>query len=112
MEAFAAEIDEEDRRETLLRRVTRSLPPPRHLSPRREAKAAYGGLTEREREVAGLIVDGLSNPEIADRLYLSPRTATTHVSNILSKLGLRSRAQIAVWAKEHGVTGEEQAHQD
>lgn len=53
-------------------------------------------LTAREREVAALIADGLSNREIAARLHISQRTAETHVQHILNKLGLHSRTQIAV----------------
>jgi predicted ATPase/DNA-binding CsgD family transcriptional regulator len=53
------------------------------------------GLTRREREIAGLIAQGLSNREIAARLIISSRTAETHVGNILGKLGVTSRAQVA-----------------
>jgi non-specific serine/threonine protein kinase len=60
-------------------------------------------LTAREREVAALVARGLSNREIADTLVVSVRTAEVHVTNILAKLGLRSRAQLAVWALEHGL---------
>jgi DNA-binding CsgD family transcriptional regulator len=56
-----------------------------------------GVLTDREREVADLVADGLSNGEIAKRLYLSPKTASVHVSNILRKLGMSSRAEVAAW---------------
>ncbi|MGK5558800.1 response regulator transcription factor, partial [Actinomadura kijaniata] len=51
----------------------------------------------REREVAQLISRGLTNRAIAEELYISPGTAGRHVANILTKLGLRSRAQIAAW---------------
>jgi DNA-binding NarL/FixJ family response regulator len=54
-------------------------------------------LTPREREVATLVTQGLTNREIAERLYLSERTAQNHVQHILTKLGLPNRAQIAVW---------------
>lgn len=57
----------------------------------------FGGLTPREREVAVLIAQGKSNPEIAVELVVSERTVTTHVSNIFSKLGFTSRTQIASW---------------
>jgi DNA-binding NarL/FixJ family response regulator len=57
-------------------------------------------LTPREREVAGLVARGLANHQIASELYLSERTIETHVSKILRKLGLASRAQIATWATE------------
>ncbi len=55
------------------------------------------GLTRREREVAALIAEGLSNREIAARLVVAQRTAEGHVENILSKLGFSSRAQVAGW---------------
>jgi non-specific serine/threonine protein kinase len=57
-------------------------------------------LTAREKQVASLIVLGLTNPEIAQRLRMAGRTADAHVEHIRNKLGLRSRSQIALWAKE------------
>jgi DNA-binding CsgD family transcriptional regulator len=104
MEAFAAEIDDEDRRETFLQYATGALPMRRPRSQRQAAKAAYGGLTGRERDVAVLVARGLTNPEIAEALFISRETARTHVGNILSKLGLKSRAQIAAWVQEHGLS--------
>jgi DNA-binding CsgD family transcriptional regulator len=62
-----------------------------------------GELTPREREVAALIAEGLTNSQLAERLYISPKTAAVHVSNILMKLGLSSRAEVAAWAVRHGV---------
>jgi DNA-binding NarL/FixJ family response regulator len=63
-----------------------------------------GTLTEREREVLGLIADGRSNREIARALVLSEKTVKTHVSNILMKLDLADRTQAALWAVRHGLT--------
>ncbi|MER7727038.1 response regulator transcription factor [Streptomyces sp. NPDC096323] len=60
-------------------------------------------LTEREREVLGLIADGRSNREIARALVLSEKTVKTHVSNILMKLDLSDRTQAAIWAVRHGA---------
>ncbi|MFE6850645.1 response regulator [Streptomyces sp. NPDC057674] len=60
-------------------------------------------LTEREREVLGLVGAGLSNDEIADRLVLSPATAKTHVSRIMTKLAVRDRAQLVILAYESGM---------
>jgi DNA-binding CsgD family transcriptional regulator len=64
---------------------------------------AGGELTAREREVAALIAEGLTNGQLAERLYISPKTAAVHVSNILMKLGLSGRAEVAAWAVRHGV---------
>ncbi|GAA2236506.1 response regulator transcription factor [Streptomyces amakusaensis] len=64
-----------------------------------------GTLTEREREVLGLIADGRSNREIARALVLSEKTVKTHVSNILMKLDLADRTQAALWAVRHGLAG-------
>ena len=60
-----------------------------------------GELTAREREVAALLADGLTNGQLAERLFISPKTAAVHVSNILAKLGLSTRAEIAAWAVRH-----------
>ena len=56
-----------------------------------------GPLAKREVEVAGLVAEGLSNKQIAARLFISERTVATHVGHILNKLGFNSRAQIAIW---------------
>jgi DNA-binding NarL/FixJ family response regulator len=60
-------------------------------------------ITEREREVLALVAQGMSNEEIAVRLYLSPLTTKTHVSHIMTKLGARDRAQLVVIAYESGL---------
>ena len=60
-------------------------------------------LTSREREVVALVASGLSNEEIAERLYLSPATSKTHVSRAMVKLGARDRAQLVVLAYESGL---------
>jgi DNA-binding CsgD family transcriptional regulator len=57
-----------------------------------------GDLTPREQEVAALVARGLTNHQVSTKLSISERTAGNHVANILKKLGLRSRAQIASWA--------------
>jgi DNA-binding NarL/FixJ family response regulator len=60
-------------------------------------------LTPREREVATLIASGLSNDEIADRLYMSPSTAKTHVARAMTKVGARDRAQLVIFGYEAGL---------
>jgi DNA-binding NarL/FixJ family response regulator len=60
-------------------------------------------LTDREREVMALVAEGLTNDEIAERLFVSPMTAKTHVSRAMVKLGARDRAQLVVFAYESGL---------
>ena len=64
---------------------------------------AFPELTDREREVLGLIAEGLPNPEIMRRLVLSPKTVRNHVSNILAKLQVRDRSEAIVRAREAGL---------
>jgi DNA-binding CsgD family transcriptional regulator len=67
----------------------------------RQATHGWDSLTPTEGKIAALVVEGLSNPQIAARLYLSPRTVGTHVSHILNKLGVNSRIDIAREAARH-----------
>jgi DNA-binding NarL/FixJ family response regulator len=75
----------------------------RQPDPKRSAPPNLSSLTEREREVLGLIARGMTNDEIADYLVVSPATAKTHVSRILGKLDARDRAQLVVIAYESGL---------
>jgi DNA-binding CsgD family transcriptional regulator len=61
------------------------------------------GLTRREREILTLLCQRLTNPEIAARLFISPRTAGTHVANLLAKLGVTNRREAAALAAQHGL---------
>ena len=79
------------RAQAVLRRLGARLPRQDHSA---------GVLSPREIEVADLVAEGLSNPAIARRLYLSRPTVASHVAHILTKLGFSSRAQIAAWAAQ------------
>ena len=101
---LAATIDETALRERFLHTALDLLPKEKLPLPREVARQAFGGLTPREREVAALIAQGKTSREMADLLVVSERTAEVHVSNILGKLGFTSRAQIAAWAVEKGLS--------
>lgn len=78
---------------------------------RRTAEDEDEGLTEREREVLLLIAEGKSNKEIGEELHISIKTVKTHVSNLLMKLGLEDRTQLAIYAHRKGwVTPESRAN--
>lgn len=80
----------------IARRVIDHLKPP-------APNSGIGQLSERELEVLKLMVDGLSNPEIAAKLYLSPNTVKTHVRGIMNKLSVDDRVQAAVVALRSGL---------
>ena len=88
----------------------RHAPPARARRPRHPARPAAlrprrnaAGLTARESEILALVVEGLRNGEIAQRLFLSPRTVEKHVSAILRKLGARSRSEAVAEAARLGL---------
>lgn len=87
---------------TIARRLMQEIRRPSELPP------ADDPLTGREVEVLGLVAQGLTNQEIADRLYVSERTVRTHVSNILSKLHLANRTQAALYALRKGFASLEE----
>ncbi len=68
-------------------------------------RAVFAALSAREREVLALMAEGLGNTEIAERLQISEKTVRNHASNIFDKLGVWSRAQAIVFARDHGYNG-------
>jgi DNA-binding NarL/FixJ family response regulator len=74
--------------------------------PRRSTEPDLSYLTDREREVVGLIALGLANDEIAGRLVVSPATVRTHVGRAMTKLHARDRAQLVVFAYQSGLAGQ------
>ena len=109
IEDLATSIPDTTLRDQFLHKASELIPGQEPLSARRAAKKAFGGLTEREREVAALIAQGKANREIAEILVVNYRTIEKHIENMLSKLGFASRAQIAVWAAEKGLGKQEQS---
>jgi DNA-binding CsgD family transcriptional regulator len=79
------------------------LPSARYRSGADRRSDGTGPLSPREREVAALVADGLSDRQIADRLVITEGTAGVHVGHILNKLGFHSRSEIASWAAQHGL---------
>jgi DNA-binding NarL/FixJ family response regulator len=75
----------------------------RNLRGENHDESFYAELTERELEVLKFIANGLSNSQIADQLVISTNTVKGHVSNILSKLHLADRTQVAVYAWQKGI---------
>ncbi len=68
------------------------------------ADGTFAALSARERQVLALMADGLSNTDIADRLQISEKTVRNHASNLFDKLGVWSRAQATVFARDHGFS--------
>src|SRR5207253_2198654 len=101
---LADTVGDEVLRGQFLKSALAQAPAARPPAPRQSEQEAFGGLTAREREVAALIARGHSNREIAAALFLSERTVETHTGHIRDKLGLTSRAQVAAWAVERGLS--------
>jgi DNA-binding CsgD family transcriptional regulator len=68
---------------------------------RSRPSTGWASLTPAEREVVRLVVDGLTNPQIAARLFVSRATVKTHLSHVYAKLGVANRTELAAVAKEH-----------
>ncbi|QKW21901.1 response regulator transcription factor [Kitasatospora sp. NA04385] len=79
-------------------------PPPRPRPGPAQRPPLPDGLTQREAEVLALIAAGLSNAEIAERLFVSPATVKTHINNLFAKTAVRDRAQAVAYAFKHGIS--------
>ena len=94
-------------REELVADVARSGSAPRHAGTealgRPPARLRHGELTKREVEILGLVGQGRSDPEIADLLFISPKTVSVHVANIKAKLDARSRLEVALRSRDLGL---------
>ncbi len=99
-EAMAFSLNERQTAAVPAEPTTSSTPPTPPTPP--TPSAPPNPLTRREREIAGLIAEGLTSREIADRLVISVRTVETHTEHILAKLGVRSRVQVATWVSQQG----------
>jgi len=100
---LAQDVPEQDGlRERFTQRALATIPPIT-LTPLQQMKRETGGLTARERSVASLIAQGKNNREIAETLIISQRTVEVHVGNIMNKLHVTSRAQIAAWVATRGI---------
>lgn len=100
---LAKTIPDKKIQEEFRRQANVQIAKPNFPSKKEADKNQFGGLTLRERQVAGLIAKGKSNNEIAQLLTLSNRTVEAHIGRMLAKLGFTSRSQVAVWAVEKGL---------
>ena len=101
---LAARVADDATRARFLAGVEALVPSVPAPSRDRVAKAAFGGLTRRERDVAQLVAQGKANRAIAGELGIGERTVEGYVAGALAKLGFSSRAQLAAWAVEKGMT--------
>jgi DNA-binding NarL/FixJ family response regulator len=92
--------------ETLARAARIDLERPGEIASVDEDGSALGNLTRREREVLAHLVTGRSYTEIAEALFISDKTVSVHVSNILRKTGARNRVEASAIARRHGVVAE------
>jgi tetratricopeptide (TPR) repeat protein len=104
VEELSRQVPDKTLRSNFLQRAMATISPVRKISARQAAKEAFGGLTERERQVAALIARGKSNRAIAETLVIAEATTEKHVVNILSKLGFASRVEVAAWAAKIGLS--------
>jgi DNA-binding CsgD family transcriptional regulator len=103
IQQLANTIPDEALREHFLKQARAGIPAAPAPTPRQATMKEFGGLTERERQVAALVAHGKSNRDIAKALLITVRTVEAHITRILDKLDLKSRAEIAAWAVAKGL---------
>jgi len=103
IQQLAGTVPDAALRDHFLEHALAALPAPPTLTPRRASMKEFGGLTERERQVATLVAQGQSNREIAQALIITVRTVEAHITRILDKLGLKSRGELAAWTVAKGL---------
>jgi DNA-binding NarL/FixJ family response regulator len=100
---LAAKLPDDELRLRFVEGLDALIPPAPPPSSERAAKAAFGGLTRRERDVAELVAHGKANRAIAHELGIGERTVEGYVASALGKLGFDSRTQLAAWVVSHGI---------
>jgi len=103
LETQAASIPNNGQRQQFQQAAQAMLPQLPALTPLQQRKQAFGGLTQRQRQVAALVAQGKTNKEIAGELFITVRTVKSHLTNILTKLNFTSRSQVAAWVVEVGL---------
>lgn len=103
LETLAASIPNNGQRQQFQQAAQAMLPQLPALTPLQQRKQAFGGLTQRQRQVAALVAQGKTNKEIAGELFITVRTVKSHLTNILTKLNFTSRSQVAAWVVEVGL---------
>jgi predicted ATPase/DNA-binding CsgD family transcriptional regulator len=103
LEMCAASLSEGPVRQNFLSRAAEFFPTLPKASARQKAKQQFGGLTAREREIAAQVAHGKTNRAIAEALVVSERTVEKHIENIMGKLGVETRVQVAAWALARGL---------
>lgn len=103
IDQIAEQIDDEDVRTTFLTNARAEVPgdPPYAIS--RSGELTFGGLTPREIEVLQLVARGMTNDEVSERLFISPRTVGQHLRSIYNKLDVNNRTAASRIATEHGL---------
>ena len=100
---LADQLDDEELRETFLTNALAQIQGAVPYAPDRAAESSPGGLTGREIEVLRLVARGMTDAEVSEELFISPRTVSQHLRSVYNKLGVNNRTTAALWAAEQGL---------